>query len=242
MKVGIYKITSPSNKVYIGQSWNLSNRYDDYRYQPDKKQRKIYNSIKKYGFKEHKFEIIHELPVDVTQEVMDRYEVLYWQLYKDCGIEMMNIKEPGKGGKHSLETISLIKEKKKLSNNAGKKIHSEEAKQKFRENMLDNTWAKGYKFTEEQRKNSSLSKVGRIMPIEGVQKSADKRRGAKRSLETKQKMWIKIGQYDLEGNFIREWSSCVEIKETLNINTNHIGSVCNGNRKSSQGFIWKHIN
>lgn len=126
--VGIYKITSPSGKVYIGQSWDIVARWTKYSPLPHKKQRHIYNSILKYGVKNHKFEIIHELPKDVVQEVLDNYEVLYWQLYKDCGVQVMNIREPGRGGKNSEETRQKMKEnnwnakhKGELSSSWGKK-------------------------------------------------------------------------------------------------------------------------
>lgn len=49
-----------------------------------------------------------------------------------------------------------------------------------------------------------------------------------------------ILQYDLRGNFIREWSSSMEVERELQISHGNIGSVCNGNRKSAGGFIWKH--
>lgn len=49
-----------------------------------------------------------------------------------------------------------------------------------------------------------------------------------------------ILQYDLEGNFIKEWSSSMEVERELSIGHNNIGSVCNGRRKSAGGFIWKH--
>jgi len=101
--VGIYKITNPKGCVYIGQSWNLSTRKSQYKTRPCKKQRYIYNSLMKYGWEKHKFEIIHELPKDVSQQILDEYEILYWQLYKDCNVQLMNIKEPGKGGKNSEE-------------------------------------------------------------------------------------------------------------------------------------------
>jgi hypothetical protein len=47
--IGIYKITSPSKKVYIGQSVNIEKRKYFYEIGNCKKQIKLYNSIKKYG-------------------------------------------------------------------------------------------------------------------------------------------------------------------------------------------------
>jgi len=62
MKLGyIYKITSPSSKVYIGQTINISNRKCHYKKLHCHKQKSIYNSINKYGWENHLFEIIEEV-------------------------------------------------------------------------------------------------------------------------------------------------------------------------------------
>ena len=59
LKVGIYKITSPSGRVYVGQSINIEKRFREYlKVKNCRSQRKLYNSFKKYGVKNHKFEIL----------------------------------------------------------------------------------------------------------------------------------------------------------------------------------------
>ena len=55
---GIYKITSPTGKIYIGKSVNIKIRKNHYAYHSGKGQPKIYNSIIKHGWKSHTFEII----------------------------------------------------------------------------------------------------------------------------------------------------------------------------------------
>jgi len=57
IKIGIYKITNPDNKVYVGQSKNIHSRFKDYK-KVNYNQRKVYESILKYGIENHKFEII----------------------------------------------------------------------------------------------------------------------------------------------------------------------------------------
>jgi predicted GIY-YIG superfamily endonuclease len=51
-KIGycIYKITSPSEKVYIGQSRNIQRRVKNYKRIDCKQQTILYNSINKYGW------------------------------------------------------------------------------------------------------------------------------------------------------------------------------------------------
>lgn len=106
--IGIYKISSPSGRVYIGQSWDINNRFRQYR-QVKRicKQKALYSSFMKYGLSSHVFSIIIELD-NPTQEELDNLEIKYIQEYRDNGFRMMNIKEGGKGGKHSLQTIKAM--------------------------------------------------------------------------------------------------------------------------------------
>jgi hypothetical protein len=49
-----------------------------------------------------------------------------------------------------------------------------------------------------------------------------------------------ILQFDLQGNFIKEWSCAEEAAIALNINKTAISACCNGKIKKSGGFIWKY--
>lgn len=111
--VGIYKITSPSGKVYIGQSWDIGRRLYDHSIEK-RLRSKLYSSIQKYGFDNHKSEIVHELPIDVDQETLDRYEQLYMDAYRDCGGVLLNIREAGSRGRlgeSTLAKISIVRKK-----------------------------------------------------------------------------------------------------------------------------------
>lgn len=150
--VGIYKITNPAGSVYIGQSWNLEKRHYNYSVIPSKKQSKLYNSIKKYGWNNHVFEVIHKLPVDVTQSVLDRYEILYWEFYTNLNFKLLNIRYPGKGGKFSEESKKKLSESKKGSKSMLGKKHSEETKRKISEARKKNNGMRGKKHSEETKK------------------------------------------------------------------------------------------
>lgn len=52
-----------------------------------------------------------------------------------------------------------------------------------------------------------------------------------------QKLNVKILQYDLNGNFIKEWASIKDATETLKIR--NISQVVNNKRNKAGGFIWK---
>lgn len=51
-----------------------------------------------------------------------------------------------------------------------------------------------------------------------------------------------ILQYDLDGNFIREWESLTEASKCLNIFKTNISSNIRGKTKQSCGFVWKYKN
>lgn len=79
---GIYKITSPSGKIYIGKSKNLSQRLNNYKNSEKNNktssQIRLYNSIQKYGWENHTFQIIEEC------EISELYcRERYWQDFYD---------------------------------------------------------------------------------------------------------------------------------------------------------------
>ena len=76
-KSGIYKITSPSNRIYIGQSSDLKERFRRYKHlHRSKLLTKLYRSFLKYGIENHKFEIIEECLPELLNE-----RERYWQDY-----------------------------------------------------------------------------------------------------------------------------------------------------------------
>lgn len=128
---GIYKITSPVGKVYIGQSVDIKKRLRAYRYPEQvKSQRKLYSSLKKYGYKKHKFEIVMQCDI----EKLDEMEIFYIDLYNTFNT------------KHGLNC-----------NHGGQSqaIHTEETKRRRSESL------KGRKASKESRKRMSEAAKGR---------------------------------------------------------------------------------
>lgn len=108
MKKGcIYKLTSPSGKVYIGQTWDLGARLRQYKSNKKKAQPKLWQAIKKYGFDKFFIEVIEECG---DQGLMNDRES-FWINHFDCIKKGYNCKEGGSNGKWSAES------RKKLSNN-----------------------------------------------------------------------------------------------------------------------------
>lgn len=52
----------------------------------------------------------------------------------------------------------------------------------------------------------------------------------------------KVNQYDLQGNFIKQWNSFYEITKELGFNRHLISNCCNNRSKKSHGYIWRYAN
>ena len=106
--VGIYKITSPSNKVYIGQSKNIEKRFKQYSsLSQTKLQKRLHYSFNKYGVINHKFEIIEECNIELLNELERYYQDFYNVLGKD-GLNCLLTNTKDNIKVYSKETIDKI--------------------------------------------------------------------------------------------------------------------------------------
>jgi group I intron endonuclease len=86
--IGIYKITNPKGKLYIGQSINIKRREKEYKNLFCKQQPKIYNSLKKYGWENHIFEVIEECSIDLLNEKELHYKLIYNSVKEGLNCEL----------------------------------------------------------------------------------------------------------------------------------------------------------
>jgi group I intron endonuclease len=138
MKIGyIYKVTSPSNKSYIGQTrYSIEKRWREHKYDAfdNKKDHcKLLNrAIRKHGFDYFKIECIRECSVLELDELEEHYISSYMTL-KPYGY---NLKKGGSSSLHTEETKAKIKKtlqgkcksskmKKRLSETKKKHIESD---------------------------------------------------------------------------------------------------------------------
>lgn len=186
--IGIYKITSPTNKIYIGQSTNISQRFNSYRNYKCKGQSKLYNSLKKYGHEKHKFEIT----MQCSKEELNQFEIYYIELFQTFNSKYgLNLQAGGYNGSPSEETRNKIREI-----NLGHK-HSEETKEKLRISSTGRKHSKEtiskmklVRRTEEYKLNLSIKLKGRKQSEEHNLKNKLSHLGIKHSEEQKQKISI----------------------------------------------------
>jgi group I intron endonuclease len=152
--IGIYKIISPTNKIYVGQSTNIENRWKGYQKLMCKNQPKLYNSFKKYGYENHMFEVIEECNENILLE-----RETYWKkYYKVLELPSLCCRIDGKGGKNSKET------KQKQSNSAkaaGVGKFNKGRIQSDIEKQLRSKLRLGYKPTQTHIDNMSKSMIGK---------------------------------------------------------------------------------
>jgi group I intron endonuclease len=109
----IYKITSPTDKIYIGQTVNLQSRLNAYKRADERlaKQRKIYTSIKKYGWASHTFEILYCCD-GISLNEKERY---YQEFFNSVegGLNCRYTEVEDKSGHLSEETKKILSDKMK---------------------------------------------------------------------------------------------------------------------------------
>lgn len=177
----IYKITSPTGKIYIGQSKNIEKRLSYYSGLQCVEQKKIYASLCKYGFHNHAFEIIETCSYSIIDD-REKYWISY---YNSSSENHLNILHGGKGSSGRAWTREL---RNKLRDaNLGKKQSSETIQKR----ALSNT---GKKRTEETKKKISEARKGIKLSEESKQKISISKKGIKQSKEliekTRQRMLI----------------------------------------------------
>lgn len=127
----IYKITSPTDKIYIGSTTDFKNRVYKYRRCLCKDQTRLYNSIKKYGFDNHILEIIEECDEFLLNE-RERYWQEHYNVLSKNGLNCLYVETTSKKRKLSNKTKNKIR----LANLGEKnsmygKTHTKEARDKI---------------------------------------------------------------------------------------------------------------
>lgn len=225
--IGIYKITSPSGRVYIGQSVDIENRWAHYRSLDCRDMPKLYASLSKYGHEAHCFELVEECDISNLSE-----RERYWQEHYNVVEEGLNCKlvsTKDKSGYTSEETKKKISEanRGRVSTMKGK-THSEETKRKM---------SKSQKKAVDKKRNTGCYKgnfTGKKHSEETKRKISELKKGkpAKNRRE--------ILQVSKQGEVIREWNSITEAQRELGITG--VGNVLTGRCETAGGYIWKYKN
>lgn len=211
----IYKITSPTNKVYIGKTYDLRKRINCHKHAAKKKGNIIlHNSIAKYGWDAHILEIVEQ----IDDKLLNEREIHWIEILKTYCHENpmgMNMTKGGEGQRttwmHDIE-----RRRKQSEARRGEKgtfygrHHTEETKKIIAEK------ARKWNLENGQKVPKWGAEKGRLKVIKSVLK------------------------YDILGNFIAEYESCTEAGKSIGVTGCRVSENAQGRRSQCNGWIFKY--
>lgn len=212
---GIYKITNlQNNKIYIGQSLNIEQRWQ--RHLNSKDESAIHLAIQKYGKENFSFSIIEECqPEELNQKE------IYW--IKELNSQLpygYNMSPGGKGG-------------------APRAVQCYNEDGKFIQEFSSITAAAEWANTPLEKIVSCCREPNRYFAGNFQWKYSDDTT-AIISSRKKRKSQI-IYQFDLQGNLINQYNSITEAAQASHIDKSTICACCNGRQKTGGGYQWSYI-
>ncbi len=139
----IYRLTSPKNKHYIGQTTrNYSVRWREHenRVKYDNCCPALKNAIKLYGWESFEKEVV----IECNEDELDCFEVLFIILYDSLAPNGYNLTPGGKNYKHSEETKNKMRESHLKSGRVYKRKNKEDEVLPKYLRKINNTNRSGY--------------------------------------------------------------------------------------------------
>jgi group I intron endonuclease len=249
--IGIYKITSPSSRVYIGQSVNIERRKVQYGTLINcKNQTRLYASLIKYGFSEHIFEVVEEC---VVEELNAKER--YWQdLCNAIGPQGLNCKltpvniQKTEYSQQTKERMSASKKSFYKTAKGTEMLAKRTANMNYGARTANTDWEKRTSSIDFIKRSTNTDYRLRTTNTDYTARTAntdyrafqDKRVSNIDWISMGKKLCIPIYQFSKDGIYLREWLSIKEAGDSLKIDKSGIGQCCKGNLKTSGGFIWKY--
>jgi group I intron endonuclease len=252
--IGIYKITSPSGRIYIGQSTQIEKRWKRYSKVDCKGQIRLYRSLLKYGYSRHIFEIVEECIFEKLN-IRERY----WQdFYKVLGENGLNSKL------QSTDELKSVHSQDSIDRQAAslrKFYTTPKGREVAAQRVANIDWEKKVANTDYRaivaNTDYSLFQEKRLLSRDEVTRALRTVANTDYALRTRNMDWTTkvantdyksiakknmkpINQYKKDGTFIREWSSQKEAIEELKIDKSGISACLKNKQKTSGGFIWKY--
>lgn len=151
--IGIYKITSPSGKVYIGQSTNIKKRWKHHKYSPSTIGKKLYNSYLKYGHDNHIYEVLEECDI-VSLNSREHYWINQYNSIKKGLNSTLSNRETYLHNENSKRKIREA--------NLGKQGYFKGKKRPDHSEFMKNAAYNKLPKTESQKNKMSEAKIGKV--------------------------------------------------------------------------------
>ena len=236
--IGIYKIINPKGRIYIGQSTNIEYRKAWYKRMHGSEQPKLYNSIQKYGWENHLFEIIEECSITQLNERETYWKIYYLKLAQNQYSKVLfcNLYDNG-GGPLSKETkIKMSKarigykdseETKLKKSNSFKGRKGSDTQKK----AVSEWWAKNPK-----RSLEFCIELGKRKSQYPKPSPSQQRKNPRLICKSNKP----ICQLDITQNVINTFISIAEASRITGIRGDSISACCREVQKTAGGFIWKY--
>jgi len=230
--IGIYKITSPVGRVYIGQSTDIDYRFSSYKRLKCKPQLRIYNSFIKYGVDNHVFEILEECSAELLNERERHWQDFYNVLGKE-GLNCLLVST------ESLQKVLSDEMKSRISNSLTGFRHTDESKTKISKGLT------GRPVSEETRRKISESNKDKHRSPETARKISDALKGRKipkEILEKRGKSQSGANHYKarvIVNNQNGVFYDCIkEAAECYGINKSTLNNFLTGFRKNKTHLVY----
>ena len=188
-------------------------------FETNRKESYIWNNI--VSKTEYEVEILFESDdYEFIKQKEIEFIKLYGRINRNTGC-LANMTDGGDG------FIGYVPSREKIEEHRKKmfgRVQSESEKQKRVESR------KGYRHSEETRKKIANSHKGKKVSKDHIEKLH------KGQILANSKP---IEQYDLEGNFIKNWQSATIAAKELNLHPTSIRHCVQGKTKTSGGYVWK---
>lgn len=244
MERGIYKITNPEGKIYIGLSKNIKRRWNDYKCKTSMKGHSLLKeSFKLLGFNNHKFEIKELVQYNILLTEKENNKILrekerHWINFYQSNITGLNQNRGGCGpGKHTPQS------KQKISNALKNHPKPHDFGIKRSKDFYTEEWKQKISNSNKGRISPNKGKIspikGKVMDFEQKTKISETLKGKSKPKDFKTKISKPVYQYDLNGNLINEWDSITSASYNTNTRFAGISGCCLKNRMTANGFLWK---
>lgn len=263
----IYRYTSPSGKIYIGQTRDEKRRRSTFL---NKNKRycsggKIDVARKKYGPENFKYEVLETIKSSNVKKLIDelnKLETLYIKRYNSYrmgynsslggdSFDYSNIKR--KPQIVTEETKLKISKAKK-----GKRANYTKEDLERRANLMRSIYSrKVFQYSLDGqfiKEWSSITEVAKTFNVSRTTISDCWNKNKKNAcgfiwkrentpiLRDVSKDNVQVAQYDKDGNLLKTFSSIREASVFLNKQADsNIVACCRGRQKTAYGFIWKYI-
>lgn len=220
--ISIYKITNPAGNIYIGQTKDLKKRFQYYQSKSCRCQVKLCNSIKKYGWEKHQFEILEEVSSiqASAREIywIEKFKTNYKRYPEDNGLNLTDGGENNKGN-----NIRRVYEYT-LSGEFVKEWASQaDAIREYKISQNHIPQACMGKLKTFAGRRWSYKKVDCLEPIK------------KRRSDVK---YTDIYQIDLKGKIVKQWNNIGEIVKQLSASYAGVTNCINKKRPTYKGYKW----